>query len=336
MPYEDIVELVNETGKDLWINIPEQATDSFVQQFAHFLRMGLDMNRIMSARAAQGSSAPFQLMVEYANETWNGSFTAYNTFLTAAMANPTRYTGTSGGTNGPSFMSSDTDLMRVGQYEADGLVRIGNAFRTEFAMSGMQSAVAPVLAGWALGAAYSDDGLQFIQANVGNPSDYVRYVAIAPYVSPDDAQTGSLVTLFPSLETNITSMDSVFQDFARLVAADGIQMSAYEGGQGISGNTNIMIKYLAEHDARMHTAYLDLFTLWKMRFGDALFMHFDLAGTPGLPQNTWQYGFWGSIDGVMVDTSTCGQGLSMLTDTTTMSAAAQWCPKYQALAEQVP
>jgi hypothetical protein len=337
-PYELIADLINQTGKDGWINIPELATADFITQFASFLTTSLDFKSIAAARDAAGFTTPFQLIVENANETWNMSFTAYTTFLTAAGADPTKYTGAYSGTYGPSWMSSDTDLMKVGQYEADRLVQIGNTFKTAFKAVGQESAIAPVLSGWALGAVYSDEGLTYIKANYGDPKDYVAYVALAPYfATPDDTTTGSLATLFPALQANITSMGTAFDGFAMLGKAYGVSIAAYEGGQGITGSTNELIKHLAQFDERMYETYTQYLTFWKTTFGPSLFMHFDLAGDPGLPESFYQYGFWGSLPGVEEDTlSTCGHGLPTLTGTETVASVMQYCPKYQALADRVP
>jgi hypothetical protein len=335
-PYEHIVALVNQTGKDLWINVPEHATNDFVKQLAQFLAQNLDFARIDAARKQQGLTAPFQILVENANETWNSGFTAYQTFLTAAQANPTRYTGVYDGTYGPSFMSGNKALMMVGQYQADRLAQIATTFRQGLMAVGQSSSVAPVLSGWALGAAYSDVGLRFIKANYGDPKGYVSYIAMAPYFSPDDTQTGALGTLFTSLDQVITAMDPTFQDFKTLAATYGIQVAGYEGGQGLSGTTNQPIKHLAQHDVRMHDAYTTFFTLWKKDFGESLFMHFDLAGDPGLPETIYQYGFWGSIVGALEDPATCAPNLPMLTGMETIASVVHHCPKYAALREQVP
>jgi hypothetical protein len=334
-PYEHIFELVNETGKDCWITVPELATDDFITQFAAFMAQNLDFGRIAAARKAAGFAAPFQLIVENSNETWNQSFSAYGTFLAAANANSTRYTGTYTGSYGPSWMTSMSDLMKVGQYEADRLVKIGNAFRAAFgANSGV---VAPVLSGWALGPGYSDDGLQFIASNYGDPKNYVTYVAQAPYFStPDDTSTGALDTLFAALDTDISGMDSTFKDFAKLGAQYGVQIAGYEGGQSLTGTTNQSFKHLAQHDERMYEAYKSALALWKQDFGESLFMHYSLAGTPGEPENIYQYGYWGSIIGVLEDPSTCEPNLPTLTGTETIASVVHHCPKYRALAEAVP
>jgi hypothetical protein len=337
VPYEFMAELINETGKDAWINVPEMATASFITQFATFMATNLDFTRISAARQAAGFSAPFRLIVENSNETWNTGFTAYATFLAAAGADPSRYTGIYTGTYGPSWMSGDSDLMKVSQYEADRLVTIGQAFTAAFQAVGHADVVAPVLSGWALGAVYSDEGLSFIQANYGTPGKYVSYVALAPYfATADDTTTGSLDTLFPALQTSITSMDAVFHDFAKLGTQYGVIIAAYEGGQSLTGTTNEPVKHLAQFDARMYQVYGQYLTFWTQHFGPSLFMNFTLAGTPGTPENIFQYGFWGALPGVAENLSTCGKNLPTLTGTETVASVAQYCPKYQALADHVP
>jgi len=202
---------------------------------------------------------------------------------------------------------------------------------------GHEDAISPVLAGWALGAVYSDEGLQFIKANYGDPKDYVSYVALAPYfATADDTTTGSLTTLFPALVTNINSMGTALQGFQQLGTQYGVAIAAYEGGQSITGATNEPIKHLAQFDERMYATYETYFTVWKQSFGTSLFMHFDLAGDPGLPESNYQYGFWGSLPGVQEDLTTCGQGLPMLMGTETVASVMKYCPKYKALAGYVP
>lgn len=179
--------------------------------------------------------------------------------------------------------------------------------------------------------------IQFIAAHHGTPSDFVSYVAIAPYfATADDSTTASLATLFPAMQQNIASMASAFQDFAHLGATHNIPIVAYEGGQSLVGTTNQAVRHLAQFDVRMHDTYLQYFTLWKQSFGNALFMNFSLAGILGLPEFTYQYGYWGAIASVRIDPATCGKGLPTLTGAESPTAEAVHCPKYQALAEQVP
>ncbi|CAN5620844.1 hypothetical protein BH09MYX1_BH09MYX1_13280 [soil metagenome] len=335
-PLERIAELVNVTGKDAWITVPEHASDAYIQSLAQLMTKQLDFTRIDSARKAQGLVTPFKLIVEDSNETWNGGFSANATYLKAAKLDTTRYTGAYGGAYGPSWMTGNADLMRVGQYHADRLVKIAKAFTTAFGTIGKADVVAPVLSGWALGAANSDVGLRFIKDHYGDPKTLISYVAMAPYFGPEEAETTALPALFTSMTQNIASMDTTFQDFQKLVTEYGLAIVAYEGGQGISGNANLTVKHLAQHDQRMYDAYGTFFNLWKKSFGQALFMHFSLAGTPGVPELVFQYGFWGSIAGVMEDPAACAPNLPTLTGTETVASVVHHCPKYRALAEHVP
>ncbi|HEU5479303.1 MAG TPA: hypothetical protein VFU90_05690, partial [Candidatus Tumulicola sp.] len=131
-PYEHIAALVNETGKDCWITVPELATTDFITQFASFMASNLDFGRIQSARDRAGFTEPFQIIVENSNETWNQGFSAYGTFLAVANADTARYTGAYSGSYGPSWMTQSVDLLKVAEVEADRLVTIGNVFRSAF------------------------------------------------------------------------------------------------------------------------------------------------------------------------------------------------------------
>ena len=334
-PYEHIVALANQTGKDIWITVPEHASDDFIQQLATFFATGLDFAAIDGARAAAGFTTPFEVLVEDSNETWNPSFSAKATFLAAANAD-VRFDGVYHGTYGPSWQSSDHNLMKVGQYHADRLVEIGTAFRKAFAAVGHGDQIAPVLSGWTIGTAYTDVGLQFINAEYGDPKAYVSYIALAPYFAPADADTTSLDALFTAMDANIDSTAAFLADFHKLGAQYGIAVAGYEGGQSITGNANLPIKHLAQHDARMYASYQRFNTLWKKNFGPSLFMHFSLADDPGRPEFNYQYGFWGSIISTLEDPAVCSPNLPTLTGTETVASVVHHCPKYRALAETVP
>ena len=333
-PDEHIAALLNQTGKDAWLTIPEHATDDYVRQFARFLAQSLDFEQIQKARTLAGFQTPFQIILENSNETWNSGFSAYSTFLAAAQAEPARYTGAYTGSYGPSWMSGNTDLMKVGQYQADRLLQEVQIFRSE--LGPHADSLSPVLSGWALGAAYSDVGLRFIEENYGDPKTFIKYVAMAPYFGADDAQSSSLADLFSGMAADIAAKDASYADFARLVDEWGLSMAAYEGGQGLSGPTNQALKHLAQHDQRMYDTYQSYFALWQKHFGQAPFMHFSLAGNPGVPESIYQYGYWGSIIGVLEDPVSCANNLPTLLGTESIASVVHHCPKYRALAERVP
>ncbi|NOK58826.1 MAG: hypothetical protein GFH27_549301n146 [Chloroflexi bacterium AL-W] len=68
--WEYVIALANETGKDIWINIPHQASDDYVRQLAQLLKVGLNPE--------------IAVYVEYSNEVWNWQFDQANYNLNQA------------------------------------------------------------------------------------------------------------------------------------------------------------------------------------------------------------------------------------------------------------
>ena len=64
VPYEIMVDLANETDKDMWVTVPHQASDDFVHRLAQLLNSQL--------------KSGLRIWVEYSNEVWNAQFDQYN------------------------------------------------------------------------------------------------------------------------------------------------------------------------------------------------------------------------------------------------------------------
>jgi hypothetical protein len=210
--------------------------------------------------------------------------------------------------------------------------------KTELSGANLQSIVQPVLSGWALGALYTDVGVRFIQQNYGTPSNYISYVAITSYFGPADVnQTNTLTNLFASTSTGILNGTGVYQDMATLIAQYGLKMASYEGGDGDNGTVNVDVRAIAQHDSRMYDAYVQEFTLWKQIFGEALFNQFVLESSNGAPSAFWQWGMWGAVNSILQNPATCGQNMIQFTGTENpySTTVLQYCPKYQALIEQM-
>jgi hypothetical protein len=83
MAYEDIIALANETGVDVWINVPALASDDYVCRLARLFRYGEqgDTSNTAcdpSAPAGTATTSPInntsKIYVEYSNEIWNWGF----------------------------------------------------------------------------------------------------------------------------------------------------------------------------------------------------------------------------------------------------------------------
>src|SRR6185436_13606216 len=73
VPLEEIVALANRVSRNVWVNIPQGASDDYVKQFATFLRDRLHAGAVIH--------------FEYGNELWNFGFEASKENLKAAKAN---------------------------------------------------------------------------------------------------------------------------------------------------------------------------------------------------------------------------------------------------------
>lgn len=75
VPYEFMVALANETGKDLWITVPHLATDDFVTRLAQLVRYGSDGTNPYTSAVASPVWPPLdpgrRVFVEYSNEIWS-------------------------------------------------------------------------------------------------------------------------------------------------------------------------------------------------------------------------------------------------------------------------
>ncbi len=87
---EYMVELANETGKDLWVNVPVSADQDYIRKLAQLLRFGSDGRLPYTAPQSAPKYPPVQpnlnIYVEYSNEVWNFDFSQATTNLNLAEA----------------------------------------------------------------------------------------------------------------------------------------------------------------------------------------------------------------------------------------------------------
>jgi hypothetical protein len=78
MAWELAVALCNESGKDMWINIPHLATDDYIRRLARLIRYGSDGTNPYSSTVATPVWAPLapgrRVYIEYSNEIWSSGY----------------------------------------------------------------------------------------------------------------------------------------------------------------------------------------------------------------------------------------------------------------------
>jgi hypothetical protein len=157
--WEYVLELANQTGKNVWINVPIHASDDYVVGLAVLLR----------DRLHPGAT----VYVESSNEVWNPLFTQHEYNLLAAQAEVAR---------GGSPLDDDGSV-RPEQWaqrrHVKRLVEIGEHFRTVF--GGAAERVRVVHCWWSEQPDVYRSQLQWVERTYGPPSHYFYAVAAAGY-----------------------------------------------------------------------------------------------------------------------------------------------------------
>ena len=148
--WEYAIMLANAVHADMWINIPAQANDNYVEQLASLIKNGDTVNGISYPPLAPD----LNVYIEYSNETWNGGNEVYQYATDAAVTEVVADAGTatpsnlnydnlslaqnSDGTyvNGPTWQE---------RWTARRLMQISNDFASVFGQSAINTRIRPVL-----------------------------------------------------------------------------------------------------------------------------------------------------------------------------------------------
>lgn len=272
---EYVVELANVTGKDIWINVPDQADDDYVRQMAITLKNGLAKNQ--------------KVYVEWSNEVWNWQFQQATRNLDAAKIEGQA-------ANAPlAFDGSDNEGYWAMRRIAKRSVEIGQIFRDVFDDPTMKR-VRPV---YATQVGYEEvykQGFEFLESQYGQPNKVLYGVAGAPYFQiseelnkKSDLTADEIFAAIPeNMEQNLNWANTL-GSYARFY---NLHHLAYEGGQHLQDHINAGnadVKVAANRDARMGAAVETYLNKWQ-EIGGETFMYFTL--TSGYSK----WGSWGLVD----------------------------------------
>jgi hypothetical protein len=283
--WEYMIQLANLTHKDMWINIPVNATDDYVTQLAALLKQTLNPG--------------LAVYVEYSNELWNSQFTQTTVNKNAAVAEVVA--GMTSGTPSNLFYPGETaqnpDGTYVHQWDwayrlvARRIKQISDDFAAVWGASAINNQIRPVLASQFANPAILRNQLQFLDLRYGAPNQYLYAVAGAPYFNlrAVDSQTNLTVDqVIAALTNSMNQQIAAMPLFVHWATYYGLQDLAYEGGPDTSGPNNIAAKAAASLDPRMETLVINYLDAWYAN-GGGLFNWF-VAGPTNY--NT-PYGTWG-------------------------------------------
>ena len=305
--FEHAVQLANELGKDIWINVPALADDDYVRNLALLLK---------------GTLAPQRAVyVEYSNELWNAQFSQTTANREAAIAEAVA--GDTTLTRGRKCTAGElkaekgdcnpywAGYFRVGKRT----VRIAQIFSEVFGPGAINTRVRVVYATQFADRSLAEQVLKNIATYRGKPSSFLYGVAAAPYfylndnLARQDRVSAEAIhaSLSLSLEREVlpffapgVTKSGAFrkgeayrgEDWSQpslkaLADFYGIRSMAYEGGPDFrQEDVNLPAKFAANADPRM-AANMDRMLRQWFGCGNGLFMHFTLTSTYG------RFGYWG-------------------------------------------
>jgi|GEM_PF-2182361 uncharacterized repeat protein (TIGR02543 family) len=242
--WEYAILLANAANKDVWINMPQLATDAYYTNVAYMFKYGSDGTNPYTSTQANPVYPPLNpnlhVYVEYGNEVWNGSFPSLKTSInnagielnTLGTSAPIDWdhiwNSTTETVNASGFTVQNTDLtMYVLAYRnyAEHVVNMSNDWRLAWcgalvSCSAMGTTVRPVLMGQ-LGGGQTFDSINMLMNFYNNLSGHGAgtgaYSAITPHppsyyiYAAGDAPYYSPITITPSSNIPGTA-DAVFAD----------------------------------------------------------------------------------------------------------------------------
>lgn len=271
--WEYVVQLANEKKKDIWINIPHQADDNYIDNLATFLQ-----NNLHSLA---------KIYIEYSNETWNGIFD--QNYYCADRGAELGYTGE----------HWERALKFTAKRSADIFTRFEKIFTND-------SRLVKLLPSQAANSGLADQLVDFFNNPQYNPSGVkASAIAIAPYfgnsvadqiAENNEVNSITVPAIINMLKTSILESEQWITDNKVVADFYGLDLVCYEGGQHLAGtgnnaNNEVLTQKLisTNRNSEMQNLYCDYLDKWYTKAG-SLFCHFNSV------QPYSQFGSWGLME----------------------------------------
>ncbi|MCI0662096.1 MAG: fibronectin type III domain-containing protein [Acidobacteria bacterium] len=312
--WEYVALIGNLSNRDLWINIPAEASDEYITELARLMRdrVNPDLN----------------LYLEYSNEVWNFGFGQYVWNKAAARdevcdnyaapfttAPPCTQISMTSNLNIPD-VSANTGGGRPNREEiwarrrhARRTKEIGDKFREVFCEAFGGSAknrIRPVLSWWAIQPQEYDEMLQWLRAQYGEPSGYLYGIATTAYFGVGTSifqnPTATVEEILAAMGTSLNNSNNNRQRLIDVARAFDIKAMTYESGSATGDvnsqfifENNIANRIRAERSQRNgELSRSNLADHWfnLANGGGDLFMQFALVSAYN------RFGSWGLTDDI--------------------------------------
>ena len=298
VPVEIMVELANRTDTDPWFNMPHQATDDYMTQFAEYVQENLDPH--------------LNVYVEYSNEVWN---TRLDQNLWVEQQVPAA----------PDSLPKETKIIDWYSRRTTQMTQIWDEV-----FEGDKERVIGVMGAQAANLTVGERALEYAWSSEDlSHSDLgIDAIAIAPYFGEYIGQPqyesqveqwtkeadGGLNKLFDELTQGgvlkdgpaggaLQQASTWIENYAELAEQENLELLAYEGGQSVVGKKGVEdnqavtdLFQQANRDSRMGDVYRDYLERWSELDG-GLLLHFSDISRPN------KSGSWGALEHVFDDSS---------------------------------
>jgi PA14 domain len=251
---ENLVIIANETGKDIWINVPLLANDDYVTKLAQLLAYGSDGTTPYTSPQANPAYPPLnsnlKAYIEYSNEIWNSAFGQFNENVKLAEAE------VAAGNSPLAYDGSTRWFVWERRRVVERTVQISDLFRSVWGDGGMMTRIRPVFE-WQYGDTNMTAavGLGFLEAwydnadgqphvPVPHPAQYYLWGGGAGwYITPKNQSLSTVAAILASGITNpSTATDAMW------AAPFGLHEMGYEGGFNVGGDFPSAIRLAANTD----------------------------------------------------------------------------------------
>jgi hypothetical protein len=266
LPWEYLVTLANQTNTDMWINVPEGATNDYVTALAGIIKNGGTVDGVTYA----GLNPNLKVYVEYSNEVWGGiPFNEY--YQEAAVENSatnqplSTFPGNTDVYDNPDGTTTTDVNTAVGRRYLERTAEIGQIFQSVLGADPTHQRIRPVL-GW------QEDNTSFYPAALDwyehffGPASAAFYgMGDANYISP--TTYSSVDAVIASLEAQETSFSiPETTAFTSIATYYGLANVSYEGGPALSADPTTaagQVALAASRDPAMeqivYQHYIDFF-----------------------------------------------------------------------------
>lgn len=238
-PWEYLIALANQTNTDMWINIPQGATDDYVAALAGIYKNGGTVNGVIYPALKPN----LKIYLEYSNEVWGGiernyyyqeaavQDTADNRPLSTFPSNAHIY-------DNPDGTTTDDLYTAVGRRYLERTYDIGRIFQDVLGADPAHERIRPVVAWQAAYLEFFPPAFDWFEQFFVPASTAFYGMGVANYWEPTD---------YSSVDAVIESLAAAEQSFAipnaistaAIASSYGLKTVSYEGGPLISydGNT---------------------------------------------------------------------------------------------------